>query len=401
MRKQFTDRFLKSLKPPANGRLEYYDQMVNGLTLRVTAQGIMTFALAYRLPGKSAKQKFTLGKYPTIGLAETRQKARAALADIAAGKDPAAAKQAIKTSPTVADLLAEFHERELFTKKSGAEMRRLLEKDVLPAWGRRKVHDITRRDVVVLLDSVRDRGAPVTANRLHGRLTRLFNFACERGIIEESPCTRLRKSEEQPRERVLSDAEIAAFWNGISDTGIHPGTALALRLILATGQRPGEVAGMAWAEIEDDNWTLPAARAKNGRSHDVPLTVLALELLQQAKALAGDSAYVFPSPRPNGKDKPLEVRSLSRAIDRKHEPLGISKFVPHDLRRTVRTKLAELNIDDVVAERVLNHTLQGIAKVYNRHDYHAEKRASLEAWERRLRQIISENSNVVPFKKVG
>jgi integrase len=219
-------------------------------------------------------------------------------------------------------------------------MRRLLEKDVLLAWGKRKVQEITRRDVVVLLDKVRDRGAPVTANRLLGRLTRLFNFACERGILEESPCTRLKKTEEQPRERVLTDAELAAFWQGIDDTGIHPGTALALRLILVTGQRPGEVSGMAWGEIDEHWWTIPAERTKNGREHRVPLTTMAHTLLTHAKELSGENAYVFPSPRPQGNSKPLEVRSLSRAIDRKHVQLGIDKFVPHDLRRGVESHAA-------------------------------------------------------------
>jgi integrase len=147
---------------------------------------------------------------------------------------------------------------------------------------------------------------------------------------------------------------------------------------------------MRWHEINNDWWTIPAARAKNGRAHRVPLTALTLELLEQASILTGNSAFVFPSPRPNGKDKPIEVRSLSRAIDRKYEVLGAEKFVPHDLRRSVRTRLAELGVDDVVAERVLNHTLQGIARVYNRHDYDAEKRAALEKWERRLRRIIEQ-----------
>ncbi len=400
MQKNFTDRFLRTLKPPSSGRTEYYDQTVPGLTLRITATGAMTFALAYRTPGNPCKQKLTLGQYPTVPLAEARQRARQVLNDIANGKNPAAAKQAIKTAPTVADLLTEFWERELSKKKTGAEMRRLLEKDALPAWGKRKVQDITRRDVVVLLDKVRDRGAPVTANRLLGRLTRLFNFACERGILEESPCTRLKKIEEHPRERVLTDTELAAFWQGLDDTGIDPGTALALRLILVTGQRPGEVSGMAWAEVEEDWWTIPAKRTKNGREHRVPLTALAQTLLTQARKLAGESAYVFPSPRLNGRDKPLEVRSLSRAIDRKHAQLGLEKFVPHDLRRSVRTRLAELGIDDVVAERVLNHTLQGIARVYNRHDYDMEKRAALETWSKRLQTLISHEpiaSNIVPL----
>jgi integrase len=145
---------------------------------------------------------------------------------------------------------------------------------------------------------------------------------------------------------------------------------------------------MAWSEIDEHWWTIPAERSKNGCQHRVPLTTMAHALLAKARELSGESAYVFPSPRRNSKDKPLEVRSLSRAIDRKHELLGIEKFVPHDLRRSVRTRLAELDVDDIVAERILNHRLQGIARVYNRHDYDVEKRAALEIWERHLQKIV-------------
>jgi integrase len=284
---------------------------------------------------------------------------------------------------------------------------------MLPAWGSRKVRDITRRDVVLLLDKVRER-APITANRLHGRLTRFFNFACERGVIDTSPCACIRKTEERPRERVLTDSEIARVWTGLEDTGIRAGTALALRLVLVTGQRSGEVAGMAWSEIEGNAWTIPARRAKNRREHGVPLTDLALELLEQARDQTGASVYVFPSPRADGNRRPITVRSLSRALDRKlgeqqkcrivkAAGMGLSKFTPHDLRRTVRTRLAELGVNDVVAERVLNHTLQGIARVYNHHDYQMQMRDALVAWERMLLRIVGRagtSTNVVVLKAV-
>jgi integrase len=161
---------------------------------------------------------------------------------------------------------------------------------------------------------------------------------------------------------------------------------------------------MTWEEIHENWWTIPAKRAKNGREHRVPLTTMAYALLTEAKKISGPSAYVFPSPRPHGQDKPLEVRSLSRSIDRKHTQLGIDKFVPHDLRRSVRTRLAELGIDDVVAERVLNHTLQGIARVYNRHSYDAEKRLALDTWSNRLQQLINRapmTSNVISLFETG
>lgn len=291
---------------------------------------------------------------------------------------------------------------ELQLKKSGPETRRLLEKDVLPAWGKKRVQDVTRRDVVLLLDSIRAR-APITANRVHGALGRAFNFAAERGIIVDSPCTRIRKPIEKPRERVLTDNEIQAFWHGLESVDIYPATRLALRLILLTGQRPGEVAGMAWAELDAEWWVIPSGRMKNGIEHRVPLTGLADELLEDARSYSGEKAHVFASSHKGG-DASITVRSLARSVSRHRQEMGIeTPFVPHDLRRTVRTRLAEIGIEDVVAEKVLGHQLQGILKVYNRHSYDTEKRTALQAWESRLRKILGLDAEgpgkVIPIRR--
>lgn len=386
-----TDRFIQTLKPSTAERVAYYDQKVAGLTLRVTSKGKKTFSLTYRMPGNPTKQRAPIGIYPTTSLSDARHSALKALSDIKNNIAPNSKLKAAKQEPFIKELINEFWERELSNKKSAKDMLRLLTKDVIPSWGNKKVSSITRRDVVVLLDRIRDRGAPITANRLHGRLTRLFNFACERGILDESPMVRLRKTEESPRERVLNDEEIKRFWLNIDKVGIHPKTALALKLMLVTAQRSGEVTNMLWDEVDlvKATWTIPAEKCKNGRTHTVPLTQISLDLLKQAKVLAKDSPYVFPSPLDLKGTKPLEVRSLSRAINRKIPLLKIACFVPHDLRRSVRTKFAELGVDDVVAERVLNHHLQGLARVYNQHDYLNEIRTALTLWEKRLLDLIN------------
>lgn len=343
------------------------------------------------MPGNPIKQRQTLGTHLTISLADARALALKVIADAKKNIAPNSKLNAIKQEPFIKELINEFWERELSNKKSAKDMYRLLVKDVIPAWGYKKVSAITRRDVVILLDKIRDRGAPITANRLHGRLTRLFNFACERGILDESPMTRLRKTEESPRERVLNDEEIKKFWVGIDKVGVHPKTALALKLMLTTSQRAGEVTNMAWAEVDLKAaiWCIPVEKSKNGRAHKVPLTKTSLDLLKQAKTLSKNSSFVFPSPLDLKGSKPLEVRSLSRAISRKHALMKIDKFVPHDIRRSVRTKFAELGVDEVVAERALNHHLQGLARVYNQHDYQKEIRTALTLWEKRLIDLIN------------
>lgn len=322
-------------------------------------------------------------------LAELRKSAKAGgPATSREARAQAAAEAAAKT--TFAKLLAEIWERELQHKKSGKDTRRLLEKDCLPTWGNLPVEAIRRRDIVLLLDEIEER-APIVRNRVHGALTRLFNFAAERGIIDDSPCTRIKKLTEKGRKRVLADDEIKTLWAALDPEQVQPMdayrlTKLALRLILLTGQRPGEVAGMTWDEIDGETWKIPASRMKNGDPHDVPLTGLALEIIEQARQLSGGSPFIF---RSTHRDGPMSAHALSRAIATHWQDIGIKeRFTPHDLRRTMRTRLAELGVDDVVAERVLGHKLQGIMAVYNRHDYAAEKRLALEKWENNLRGIV-------------
>jgi integrase len=292
---------------------------------------------------------------------------------------------------TVGDAFDELWGKELQHKKSGTETKRLFDKDVLPAWGKRKVTDIKRRDVVLLLDTIQDRGALIVRNRVHGALTRFFNFCAERGMIEDSPCTRIRKVPEKGRNRVLTDEEIKLLWQALDldnkAVDIYRVSKLALKMILLTGQRSGEVCGMTWAELSEEGfWNIPAERMKNGEANRVPICTMAMEVIGQARPYS-DGDYVFRSSIKEG--EPMTAHALSRAVIRHWSEIGFkAAWTPHDLRRTVRTRMAEIGINDVVAERVLGHKLQGVLATYNRHNYDLEKRQALEAWERRLQRIV-------------
>jgi len=313
-----------------------------------------------------------------------------------------------KRSPSVVDLFEEYWMRELQHTPSGKERRRLVEKDALPAWGKRKAVDITRRDAVILIDDVRER-APVTANRLQGVLVRMFNFAAERGILENSPLAGMRKKPEQTRQRVLDDGEIKLLWAALDldnmTMDIFRVSKLALKMILLTGQRPGEVCGMTWDEIDDAGcWNIPAERRKGNVPQSVPLNGMALDILERARSYSGESPFVFTSSHKN--NEPMTTHALSKALLRHWEQIEFKEqFTPHDLRRTLRTRLAEIGIDDVVAERVLGHKLQGIMAVYNRHGYDAEKRQALEKWAKKLRQIVGieepVTDNVIQMRRVA
>lgn len=371
------------------------------------------YVIHYRIDGKRIEEALGwLSKGWTQSVCEsTRNKLKASakngghqtLKEQRAINEAAKMKQA-----TVSDLLEEFWEKNLSKTPSGKERRRMLEKDMIPLWGKRKIETITRRDTVVLIDRVRER-APVVANRLQSILVSMFNFACERGLLEHSQLHGMSKQKEAPRKRVLTDDEIRLFWEATDPDNLelmdaHWSTKLALRMILITGQRPGEVVGMTWKEIEDQTWKIPGGRMKNRDAHDVPLTDLALETIEKAKQLlTSGNDYVFKSYRVTVKAATTRL-ALSRALLRHWQEIGFKEpFTPHDLRRTLRTRLAEIGVDDVVAERVLGHKLQGIMAVYNHHGYGNEKRQALERWAKKLRQIVGieelERGNILPFKR--
>lgn len=388
-KKQLTDLKIQRHKPKG-GREILWDR--DGLGILIGKRK-KTWIFQYSFDGKRPMMK--LGEYPAMSFESAHKAAAEAREKVGKGIDPAAEKKAEKAqhkaAPTFAEALEEFWQVELSAKKSGKDTKRLIEKDTLEPWGKRKVAGIKRRDIVVLLDEVRERG-PVIANRLHGSLTRFFNFCAERGIIEDSPATRIKKTKEKGRKRVLTDGEIKALWPALAPENkaidAYPTTKLALKIVLLTGQRPGEVAAMRWDELEPGGiWNNPAGKRGDDEPVQVPLTSLALEAIEAARAYTDGGPYVFPSSYKKG--RPVTRASLGRAITRHWKELELDEvFTPHDLRRTLRTRLAELGVDDIVAEKVLGHQLQGMLRIYNRHDYSVEKRQALEKWEAKLRQIV-------------
>jgi len=401
-----TDLHIKKLTPKSR-RYELSDS--NGLYIRVDPTGAKSWVFRYVFDG--SRKRMVLGGYPGVSLAMARERHGAAMQQVQVGIDPGAkakeAKALRKAAPTFADMVDELWEMELSKKKSGHQTKYLLEANAIPAWGKRKMADIKRRDIVVLLDKIRDR-APIVGNRVHGALSRLFNFAAERGVIEDSPCTRIRKVREKPRIRTLADSEIKALWAALDlenqDVDICRLTKLALKLILLTGQRPGEVAGMTWAEIDEAAhcWNIPPERMKNAEANRVPLCPMALEVISMAMVYSSGSDFVFRSS--HKENEPITRHAITRAVARHWSEMeGVEeKFTPHDLRRTLRTRLAGLGVTDIIAERVLGHKLQGIMAVYNQHPYDAEKRDALIKWETHLSEILGDaktNGNVIPFRR--
>jgi integrase len=211
----------------------------------------------------------------------------------------------------------------------------------------------------------------------------MMNWALDSGEIEVNPAMGISEpSREHSRDRVLTDDEIVAFWRGLEGARMDAVTRQALRFMLVTGQRLGEVCAMRWEQV-NGVWTIPAEIAKNGIAHRVPLSGLALSILEQAKTIS-TGAVVFPSPRG---DRAMSPTALSHALRKNLEQIGLADVHPHDLRRTAASHMTMLGHNRLVVSKVLNHVEGGVTAVYDRHGYDGEKKAALDAWAAKLEML--------------
>jgi len=262
---------------------------------------------------------------------------------------------------------------------------------------------------------------PQTANNTFKILRKLFNWAVTRDRLKISPCIGIEMPAPlNTKDRALKAEEISKLMQALDGPGLTMSTEvrLALKLILITAQRPGEVSGMHTSEINGSWWTIPADRSKNGKAHRVFLSDQAMDIIRLAiehTKTAWDipedqeyTGYIFPCPH-RKKDKPMERHAFSKALKRNQSDdgmtvLGIETFTPHDLRRTAATFMAELKELDEVIDAVLNHSKQGVIKVYNLYRYDKEKQLALEKWGRELSKICTGTTTgggkVIPFQPV-
>jgi len=377
------------LKAPAKGRIEYWDNLLPGFGLRISETGAKTWVLMYRV-GKR-QRRLTLGKYPALGLAKARERARAALDQVDHGDDPAAKRAALQGggSDTFDGAAALFMDRYARRHQRNPERTEyLIKRYVLPEWKGRKLASIRRGDVALLVDGIAEGGAPVMANRVLTVIKKLFVWVVARDLLETNPTAGVQApGREVARDRVLTDAEVKAVWQACEVIGYPFGP--LFRLLLLTGQRRDEVARIAWPDIADDTWTLPREITKSDRLHLVPLSALAVETIEAVPRLEGCD-LLFPSR--NGSDRP--VSGFSRAKRQLDAESGVGDWRLHDLRRTVASGLARMRTPPHVVEAVLNHrsgTISGVAAVYNRYSYLDEKCASLNAWAGHVQGLAADN----------
>jgi integrase len=402
-----TVKAIENLKPSAVRR-EIPDGEVRGLYLQIFPSGKASWAFRYRFGGRT--RKLTIGPSPEISLKDARDLARKAHGTIAGGQDPAELKQARKASariPVDRDLIekvaAQFLQRHVkgLAPKTMREVTRMLAKDIIPVWRGRRLSQISKADVHELLDGIVDRAAPVQANRTHAWLKIMCNFAVQRGLVEVSPMAGIKApgGQETPRDRILTDGELRALWDA-ADVLEQPYRGF-VQLLILTGQRRGEVSGLTWGELDLDAklWTLPAARAKNGVEHTIPLCDAVIAILRSIPRISG-SDFVFSI---TGRSPIKGFGIVKRRLDELMP--GMPAWVIHDIRRTAASGMARLGVNLPVIEKLLNHvsgSFGGIVSVYQRHDFAEPKRAAMATWANFVQALVSGESvgNVVELTKV-
>jgi integrase len=399
MAKGLTTRAVETIGP-GKARREIPDAHMPGLYFIVQPSGGKSWAVRYR-HGRRPR-KHTLGAYPAIDLKAARELGANALRAAAEGRDPGREKAQSRSAKTdsIENVVAQFIERHC--KRSNRprtvqETGRLLRLHVLPRWRGRTVQDITRRDVLDVLDRVVDNGTPIAANRVLSATRKFFNWCVQRDIIALSPCAGVKPpTPESSRDRVLSDSELKLIWRAAEAVGWPFGP--LVQILILTGQRRDEVAQMQWDELnlQMQLWTLQPERVKNDQKHEVPLSETVIAILQATPRIR-DSRFVLTT---TGTSPASGYSKGKRRLDALLPP-DMPAWRLHDLRRTVASGMARLGINLPVIEKIMNHTsgsFAGIVGVYQRHTFAEEKRTALEMWGRFVTNLRYEgvsSSNVV------
>jgi integrase len=427
MAKALTVEAVKKLKPRPVRR-EVPDALMPGLYLVIQPSGKKSWALRFRLGGRP--RKFTLGEYPVIELDEAREQARTALlAAKKEGCDPlverrktqALAAIAIGDTVTIEDAVKQYIKvycrpanrswretaRTLGLKPDPDDENRFTRtgNGIVANWGGRLVRDISDYDVQTRLDTIAAK-YPQAANQEHAFLRKFFRWCVSRKIITASPCKDVeRPADPVDRDRVLIDAELRQVWLAAAKLAYPFGD--IVRLLILTGQRRNEVAGMQWCEIDQAArmWTIPKERRKSrnktAKPLDVPLSDAALDIISKLPRIKSDKGFLFTTTGNSPISGFSKWKSKLDDIIRKADG-DVAPWRLHDLRRTLATGLQKLGIRLEVTEAVLGHTSgsrAGIVGIYQRHDWASEKRVALDAWAQHVLALTAEqDDNVVHLR---
>jgi integrase len=382
--------------PTSKSDVVYWDAGYPGFGVKVTPKGRKVFIVLYRTGGAGSKlRKYTIGPYGRVTLHQARVAAHKVFAARLEGRDPAAEKREAKrrvVADRVEDLLEMFIAQHLSQNRSGGEVSRLLRREVGKPWADRSIHEITKRDVVEVVAAIEQRGAPVAANKALKSIKTFLRWCVGRAVLDQSPAEGVPlPAKEIARDRVLDDEELARVILAARQIGGPYGG--IVEFLALTGQRREEVARLQWEELDLARgiWTIPKSRTKNAKAHVVHLSGEALAAVKRADQ-RGPLVFSLLGTKP--------FQKFSKAKRELDQLSGVAGWRLHDLRRTCVSGMARLGVAPHVADKILNHqagTISGVAAVYQRHEFLAERRAALNLWGAHVAELIKD---VVPERRI-
>ncbi len=363
-----------------------FDDDITGFGLRIREGGSRTWIYQYRIGKK--QRRMVLGSANSVPLSLARENAGKLEAKVKLGGDPAMDKETARREAdnTFAVLVDQYLEagKSKWRPRSEVEIRRHLLKHAKPLHSM-PITAISQRNVAGLLGDLTTTTGKVTANRVRGSLCAFFGWIMREGIRlpEGNVASATNKHDEQSRDRILSDAELKTVWAACPSNDYGA----VLKLLMLTGQRANEIAGLRWDEIHDEQIVLPSERTKNKRAHIVPLSEAAKRILKSFQR--DDRRFVFGRADTGFRGWGKAKEDIDRRIDAGGKRLA--HWTVHDLRRTAATRMAELGVQPHIVEAVLNHMSGhkgGIAGIYNRATYDKEKREALNLWAAHVEALI-------------
>jgi integrase len=390
MRRTMTDKGVAALKPRAQ-RYAVTDPELRGHWIRIQPTGAKSYWAVTRNP--QGKQVWSLvGPADAMGIEAAREQARSMLQRVRAGL-PAVEPKA----ETFAAVAENWLKRQIDAKGavSAKRIRRLLIVHVLPRWKDRGLTSIRRSDIAALLDEVEDGHGARQADLVLTVVRSIMNWYATRSDAYAVPVVRgMARDTAKPRERTLTDEEIAQVWQAAGEVGTY---GKIIRICLLTGQRLAKVAGMRWEDVDEatGTWTVPQAAREKGTGGALVLPEAALVIIR-AQPRFGNNPHVFTGRTASGCFNGLQVGKYG--LDKKL-PADMPAWVVHDLRRSARSLMARAGVRPDIAERVLGHVVGGVEGIYNRHTYLDEKAEALAKLAALIDSIVHPRSaDVVPMR---
>ena len=404
---KFTDNIIKGLQPESTR----YDVTSNSLVLRVSPNGTKTFSHIFRFNGTTGL-RITFGQYPFISLAEANEMLFDAQRLLAKGVDPRAhkkeAEKAAAGEINVQQLFNRYmneYVRPALAERTIRDYEKEISKHIVDPWANMAVKSVARQDGIQLIKDMLRRGQNSESGRVKSYLSGMWKFAINHEIVDSNPFTELKNIFVEvgtkpklvkitKRSRFLTDEEIGTSWRGINKH-CEDDVGAALMLMILLGRRGEDVRKMRKSEIDlkAKIWHMTPAKVREKDKANfipilMPLPKLAFNIIAEQIKKATEDDWMFPSPNIKCFGKHITQSALSQAVERA-DYFGMPRWTPHDLRRTTSTGLARIGIDQSAIDQVLAHSMKGLAKVYNRHDYLETRLAALEKWNDHVFKLIT------------